>query len=273
MKCAAKLMLVQETTETGGADMATQLTNKVETSETHETGATDSQSGGNGLGIGIGALSVGVLSIMAVYNELFVDALVLLAVLGTVAMLATRTGSRWLYWILAVLTTVFLGFNLVYSVSDLSHPESTGPFVPTAIVNIAGVIIIAFAVLAALGRPVPARKVWLGAGAFIVVAAVGSLAAAATVDDDVAQPGDITVVAEDVKYPELVALTPEAEGLFLVNNDNYRHNFVIDGLVEPVELPANTSVRVAIDLPEPGTYRFYCSVPGHTGMEGKLVIQ
>ncbi len=256
--------------ELGVPNMATQLTNEVETSETI---ATDPQPSRNGLGIGIGAVAVGVLTIMAVYNELFVDALVLLAILATVAVFATRTGSRWLYWTLAVLMTVFLGFNLVYSVSDLSHPESPGPFVPTAVINTAGVITIGFAAMSALGRPVPARKVWMGAGALLGVAALASLAAAASVDNDVAQPGDVDVVAEDVKYPELVALTPESNGLFLINHDNYRHNFVIDGQVEPVELPANTSVRIAIDLPEPGTYRFYCSVPGHAGMEGQLVIE
>ena len=42
--------------------------------------------------------------------------------------------------------------------------------------------------------------------------------------------------------------------------------------IEPVELPADSPVRVELDL-APGTYRYYCDIAGHENMQGTLVVQ
>ena len=59
----------------------------------------------------------------------------------------------------------------------------------------------------------------------------------------------------------------------LVNDDPMPHDFTIDelGVKVGVDPNATTNVRFRAD---PGTYTFYCSIPGHreAGMEGTLVV-
>jgi plastocyanin len=104
------------------------------------------------------------------------------------------------------------------------------------------------------------------------VLAATSLVAAAAVTDDTAQPGDARVTASGVEFTEQVTMdASSAAGILVSNDDPIRHTFVIDGAVDAVELPADTDVRVEVDL-APGTYRFYCDVTGHENMEGTLVV-
>lgn len=227
--------------------------------------------GSDGVALGIGGVIVGALSLMAVYGEVFADALVFLAVLAGLGLWSLRTPSTRLRWGIAVAMALFVGINLVFAVSDLAHPESPGPFVTTAIVIVFGLATVGLAVAAARRRPLPLAPVFGGAGAVLVLAAIVAAVAAAGVDDDVAQPGDVTVVAEDFDYPEVVEVGADATGLLVENLDAGRHNLVVEGEVDAVELPAGTDTRVALDL-EPGEYRFYCSVPGHDGMEGTLRV-
>ena len=115
--------------------------------------------------------------------------------------------------------------------------------------------------------------VWTVTAGVLVVVAAGSLAAAAGVQDDQRQPGDVEIVAERFDYPDQVVVGPGTDAVFVHNRDRGRHTFVVEGTgVGPVEVPAGSDVRVPIDL-APGTYRFYCSVAGHDGMEGTLTVE
>lgn len=111
----------------------------------------------------------------------------------------------------------------------------------------------------------------MGAG----IAALGAVAvtgvAASQVTADPQETGDVAVAAADTQYPDRVELA-SGDVLWVDNQDPYRHTLVIEDTDVHVELPGSASVRVPTEL-EPGTYRYYCDVPGHEHMEGELVVQ
>jgi uncharacterized cupredoxin-like copper-binding protein len=66
--------------------------------------------------------------------------------------------------------------------------------------------------------------------------------------------------------------------LTLVNTGALEHDWVVDSLEgKRVEVDAQpkTSASVEFTATAPGTYEFYCSIPGHreAGMKGSLVVQ
>lgn len=60
------------------------------------------------------------------------------------------------------------------------------------------------------------------------------------------------------------------------NQGEVRHTWTIEGMESDVMLDANSGQTDSgtVDL-EPGTYTFYCDVPGHreAGMEGTLTVE
>ncbi len=56
---------------------------------------------------------------------------------------AARSASTRLRWVIAGLMTLFVGINLVFAIPDLSHPESAGPFIVTAVVVVGGLVTVA----------------------------------------------------------------------------------------------------------------------------------
>lgn len=226
---------------------------------------------GDGVAAGLFTIVAGALALMAVLGEVFVDALLFLAAFVGLGVWAARTPSRRLRWVIAGLVALFVGINLVFAIGDLTHPESPGPFITTAVVVLAGIVTVGLAVLAARRRPAAGLKVWAATLAVLVVAAAGSLVAAAGVEDDAAQPGDTQFVAEDFEYPEVVSMDAASGALVIRNADRARHTFVIEGQLPAVELPASTQVRIPLDL-APGSYRYFCDIVGHEAMEGTLVV-
>jgi hypothetical protein len=60
--------------------------------------------------------------------------------------------------------------------------------------------------------------------------------------------------------------------VFVDNDDSIRHTFSIDTLEVNLEVPGGKATRVEF-IAEPGTYEFYCAVPGHEDMRGELVVR
>jgi plastocyanin len=112
----------------------------------------------------------------------------------------------------------------------------------------------------------------VGAVGVAVVATVVSLVAAANVDADARQDGDIALITERSVFPDTVAVPAGEAVLWVDNQDPFHHTFLIDGTDVRVVLPASSSVRVPVDL-APGTHRFWCDVPGHESMEGLLDVR
>jgi len=62
----------------------------------------------------------------------------------------------------------------------------------------------------------------------------------------------------------------------LTNNGLAPHTFDIDALgVDSGEIPPGGTGTVTFNSGAPGTYEFYCKVPGHkeAGMVGTLIVQ
>lgn len=85
----------------------------------------------------------------------------------------------------------------------------------------------------------------------------------------------IVFTAVDIDFVEDQQQAPADEAAFvLANEGNIVHDLTIDEL--GVHIVANPGERVVADVTlQPGTYTYYCSVPGHqaAGMEGTLEVQ
>ena len=87
---------------------------------------------------------------------------------------------------------------------------------------------------------------------------------------------EVTVTAGDLWFePERVeASSGTALNITVRNDGRVFHDFTIDELDLMIDVEAGDSVTAGLPDVEPGTYDFYCSVPGHAqaGMTGTLVI-
>ncbi len=78
----------------------------------------------------------------------------------------------------------------------------------------------------------------------------------------------IARVANAGQFGETVALRLE-------NNDAGAHSFDIDELNVHAPMPAGKIALALFTPTTPGSYTFYCGVPGHieAGMKGTLVVE
>jgi plastocyanin len=110
------------------------------------------------------------------------------------------------------------------------------------------------------------------AGLVVVLGVAGGIATAGY-ESDTPQSGDIVLVASNVEFePTRLSAVAEDVGVFIENDDPVRHTFSIDELDVDLELPGGKSARIEFTA-EPGTYEFYCAVPGHEDMKGELVVK
>lgn len=67
----------------------------------------------------------------------------------------------------------------------------------------------------------------------------------------------------------------ETVTIVLDNADLYGHSFDVDEFDVHTSMPANDRVTATFTPTEPGTFTFYCGVPGHTaaGMVGTLIVE
>jgi nitrite reductase (NO-forming) len=76
--------------------------------------------------------------------------------------------------------------------------------------------------------------------------------------------------------PQLTAEPGQVVEIVLVNGDGVQHNLFLDefGVASQDVVQIGQETRVTFTAGEPGTYPYYCSVPGHrlAGMEGFLVV-
>lgn len=93
--------------------------------------------------------------------------------------------------------------------------------------------------------------------------------------EPVAGAAEVTVTAGDLWFePERVEASSGALNITVRNDGGVFHDFTIDELDLMIDVEAGDSVTAGLPDVEPGTYDFYCSVPGHAqaGMTGTLVI-
>jgi plastocyanin len=191
------------------------------------------------------------------------------AVLGVAAL---RSRNRWIAGVAIVLGLLYVVGSYPFYSAVLAHPDSPAGFVAESFLVLAATVLL-------IGGVTGMREAWtktrrpmaLSAGALAIVAVVVALAAAAGVETSQQQPGDVIVEAERSLFTAHVDVAAGG-ALWVENRDLFHHTLVVEGTDVHVGLPARKAVRVEIDL-APGTYRYFCDVPGHETMEGELVVR
>ena len=126
----------------------------------------------------------------------------------------------------------------------------------------------------------------IGRTAAVVLAGIVGLGATGCGGDDSAGPSpasapsgdsqDLTVVAEDIDFPEESYQTQAGTVTVAYRNEgNIKHTLLVEG-VDGFELEVRSEGDVdtgTVEL-EPGRYTLYCDIPGHrqAGMEATLEV-
>jgi uncharacterized cupredoxin-like copper-binding protein len=114
-------------------------------------------------------------------------------------------------------------------------------------------------------------------GAVAVAAVAGALLVAAVVGPGPARPaaaGELALTMSNTAFrPTTLAAPGGRVTVAVANHDLFWHSFTIDRSAVSVDVPVGGASRVSFAL-APGSYRFYCRVPGHrqAGMVGTLVV-
>jgi uncharacterized cupredoxin-like copper-binding protein len=111
----------------------------------------------------------------------------------------------------------------------------------------------------------------------LAVACAGPSAAAPSSDTSAASTQTVRVKAADTLKFEPAMITVKSGTpvrLTVENTGALEHDWVVDGLVQVHSKP-NSTASGEFTPTVPGTYEFYCSVPGHreAGMKGTLNVQ
>jgi plastocyanin len=86
----------------------------------------------------------------------------------------------------------------------------------------------------------------------------------------------VEVVAGDFGFdPDEITAEPGEDLAIALTSEDILHDFTIDELDAHVAADAGETAEGGISDLEPGTYTYYCSVPGHreAGMEGTLTVE
>jgi plastocyanin len=111
---------------------------------------------------------------------------------------------------------------------------------------------------------------------YVASTAVPTAVSAESVPADTSQV-PLTLSAIDIAYsePEITIPANTDVQLTVVNEGMLQHNFVIDDpAFSSGALNSGESATITLNLP-PGTYQYYCSIPGHkeAGMVGTLIVE
>jgi plastocyanin len=89
-----------------------------------------------------------------------------------------------------------------------------------------------------------------------------------------APPGALLVEARNIAFvPTALDARGRKVTVALRNRDLFWHTFAIDAVGLDLRVPVGRLRSASFDA-RPGTYRFYCSIPGHArlGMRGILTV-
>jgi uncharacterized cupredoxin-like copper-binding protein len=201
-----------------------------------------------------------------------------LAVGALLGLACTRIrGGQLGFVLLTLLAADVAFFTVLATAGNLVQPtEPLALGIPAALAATSLLVLVA-GITALLGRPVRAKAArWLGLGAVITVAvvlvvgvALGSAGSPATVTSGIV----VRAAGQAFSQTQLAASSGEVT-LTVSNSDLFWHTFTIDELGVNVYVPVGAERTVTFKAP-PGSYRFYCAIPGHAalGMQGTLTVR
>lgn len=187
-----------------------------------------------------------------------------------VALLRWRTGLAGRL-VLAVLFADVLAWMTLGTITNVVAGEPLSRVLMPA--TLSGISLVGFvAALVSQRRDVgPGATITAGIGVAVVAAA--AIAAVVTPTTN-ATPPDLRVVADTVAFDQTELVAPAGQvTVELDNRDLFWHTFTIDELGVDLAVPVGGDRQVTFDA-EPGTYHFYCRIPGHeTRMLGTLTVR
>lgn len=102
-------------------------------------------------------------------------------------------------------------------------------------------------------------------------------------DDDHDEPSEVAPNAREIEVtgssfafdPDTIEVEAGEDVAIVLTSTDILHDLVIDELDAHVSAEGGDTAAGGLRAEEPGTYTFYCSVPGHrdAGMEGTLVVE
>jgi plastocyanin len=119
------------------------------------------------------------------------------------------------------------------------------------------------------GRPIVTAA---AVAAFILVMAAAGVAGWGK--EQTQGPNDLALKIHNTAYsPTTLRVTSHQATLYVTNDDLFWHTVTIDKLGVDLTVPVGSHRRITISAP-PGTYTFYCRIPGHAqaGMKGTLTV-
>lgn len=193
---------------------------------------------------------------------------------------------RWAPLLGALLGALVIAGRIANIVSDLSHPEALHLFSYMVVIVAMGLTLIVAGLAATVAdlrhrgpsAPRGTRGALIVAAALvagiILSAAIPRRAGAAVSAEALAQLPAIGAPAMRFDRGELRASVGQTFAMRFENTHSVGHSFDIDELNVHVSAAPGSSGLILFTPTEPGTYSFYCALPGHreAGMVGTLVV-
>lgn len=186
------------------------------------------------------------------------------------ALLRWRTGLAGKL-LLAVLFADVLGWMALGTITNIGAGEQlSAVLIPAMLTGISASGLIA-AVVSLRNGAASGAAMAAGLGVTVVVAA--SIAAVLT-PAPVTGTADLQVVSEKVAFDQTTLRASAGPvTVELANRDLFWHTFTIDELGVDLAVPVGGNRQVDFEA-DPGTYRFYCRIPGHeVRMAGTLTVR
>jgi len=186
------------------------------------------------------------------------------------ALLRWRTGLAGKL-LLAVLFADVLGWMVLGTITNIGAGEQLGAVLLPATLSGISVTGLIAAVVSLRDGAASGAAIAAAFGVTVVVAgAIAAVLAPATVTG----AADLRVVSEKVAFDQTTLQAPAGQvTIELANRDLFWHTFTIDDLGVDLAVPVGGHRQVNFEA-DPGTYRFYCRIPGHEArMAGTLTVR
>ena len=235
----------------------------------------------------LGNVLVGAVTQLAMRALIPPLAMIMALTLVIAALVATRW--RWAPLLAMVWSVLAIVPGLEPYTYNLTHPAETQHFVETLVTFALTLIIVVVGVAATLSerratadgsaprwlRPFLVATATFVLGASLVAAIPPVDGAAGVSDTALAQLPALVGGRNTFDQAELRAKVGQTVALRLDNSDTQLHYFDIDALDVHVPMPAGQPALALFTPSAPGSYTFYCHVPGHTeaGMFGTLIVE
>lgn len=198
------------------------------------------------------------------------------------------TGRRWTPLLAVLWFALVVGGNAQYLAYDLAHPALFDHFSFSVVFTAIALVGVVGGVAALVQQkrsdnPGTPRWFWpfvialvaLSTGA-VAVSWLGAGSAGSGVSaETLAQLPALNTLPNRFDQNEIRAHVGETVALRLQNEDTSAHSFDIDQLNVHTAMPVGTTNLALFRPSAPGSYTFYCNIPGHreAGMEGTLIVE